>query len=359
MKTRLAMIALATLTACSEPAAVNDEEVLRPVRVVLVSENTASRERSFSGISQSTQASNMSFRVGGTVVALPVQVGDRLSAGDTIARLNTSNFDLSVQQTEASLAQALANQRNADASYDRVRELYENSNASLNDLDSARANSESAEAQVRSARKSLEIAELDRSYTRLRATTDCQIASLDMELNENVSAGSTVAQVNCGEGIEVRLGVPESLIGGLAQGMTAGVKFSALSGRAFDGTITEIGIGATGSASTFPVVVTLNDPDSNIRPSMAAEVVFQFEAVASDVILVPAAAVINDENGSFVFVAKPADGRRATIDRRPVEIGELRETGLEVLSGLSDGDRVVTAGVSVIRAGQVVLLPEA
>ena len=170
------------LSACSDSANVTAEPALRPVRVAVVSQNGDFRERSFTGISQSTQESRMSFRVAGTIIDIPVQVGDRLAAGDLIARLNPSNFDLTVQQAEASLAQATANQRNADSAYSRAKELYENNNASRNDLDSARANAESAEAQVQSAAKSLEIARLDRSYTRLTAATDCTIASVDAEL---------------------------------------------------------------------------------------------------------------------------------------------------------------------------------
>ena len=300
----------------------------------------------------------MSFRVAGTIIDIPVQVGDRLAAGDLIARLNPSNFDLTVQQAEASLAQASANQRNADSAYSRAKELYENNNASRNDLDSARANAESAEAQVQSAAKSLEIARLDRSYTRLTAATDCTIASVDVELNENVSTGTQVAKVNCGVGIEVSLAVPESLIGGLEQGMPARVRFNALSDRSYGGTVTEVGVAAGGSAATFPVVVTLDESDSQLRPGMAAEVTFEFASGRASSFSIPSAAVINDEQGKFVFIARPSDGDTATIERRPVQTGELTANGVEILDGLADGDRVVTAGVSVIRDGQTVLLPE-
>lgn len=358
MKIVIAAVLCALLLGCGEPEKPIAEAELRPVRVVIASQNGVLRERAFSGIAQSTQASRLSFRVSGTVVELPVQVGDKLSRGGLIARLNKSVFDLAVQQAEASLAQALANQRNADASYSRMKELYENNNASRNDLDSGRANSESAEAQVRSARKSLELAELDRSYTRLTASGDCTVASLDMELNENVNAGTPVAQINCGEGIEVRLGVPESLIGGLAQGMVAQVRFSAISGRSFSGKITELGVAAGGSAATFPVVVALAQTDVAIRPSMAAEVVFEFRSDASEAHIIPAVAVINDERGSFVYVAIADKDDIAVVERRPVAIGELRSEGIEILEGLADGDIVITAGTTVIREGQTVLLPQ-
>lgn len=351
------MLALA-LSGCSDDADVALEPELRPVRVSVVSESEDLRERSFTGISQSSQESRMSFKVSGTVIDVAVQVGDQLAAGELIARLNPSTYDLNVQQAEASLAQATANQRNADSSYSRAKELYENNNASRNDLDSSRANAESAEAQVRSAAKSLEIARLDRSYTRLTAATDCTVAAVDVELNENINAGTQVAKVNCGSGIEVSLGVPESLIGGLEQGMPARVRFNAISDQSFNGTVTELGIAAGGSAATFPLVVTLDDSDSSLRAGMAAEVTFEFPNSQASSYAVPSAAVVNDENGSFVFIANPLGDGSATIERRPVQTGELTTNGVEILDGLANGDRVVTAGTSVIRDGQTVLLPE-
>lgn len=357
LKWTLLFALCAAVIACGDNQATVSEPVLRPVRVALVAKNGDSRQRSFTGISQSTQESRMSFKVGGTVIELPVQVGDRLRENDLIARLNPSTYELTVQQSEASLAQALASQRNADANYSRAKELYENSNASRNDLDSARAAAESAQAQVRSARKSLEIAQLNRSYTRLEAASDCTVASLDIELNENVVAGNQIARVSCGAGIEVSLGVPESLIGGVRQGMPARVRFDAIGDRQFAGTITEVGIGSSSASATYPVVVTLTDTEASVRPSMAAEVTIDFRSGASSAIAIPTSALIKDELGTFVFVAVPDSNGEALIERRDVSAGELTEDGIQILDGLVEGDRVVTAGTTVIRARQRVLLP--
>ncbi|MEM6639900.1 MAG: efflux RND transporter periplasmic adaptor subunit [Pseudomonadota bacterium] len=355
----LPMVAPVLLFGCGQTTTDTGDVPLRPVRTAVVSSAGGQRERAFTGLSQSTQESRMSFRVGGTVIELPVQVGDDLKKGDLIARLNPSTYELTVQQSDAALAQALANQRNADASYSRTKELYENNNASRNELDGARASAESARAQVRSARKSLEIAQLNRSYTRLEAAADCTIAQLDVDLNENVNAGTPVARVNCGSDIEVRVGVPEGLITDLKRGMDASIRFNAVRDRQFAGTVTEIGTAPESGAATFPVVVSLNDTDPAVRPGMAAEVALAFERSSDGSILViPAAAVINDERGTFVFVAKPTDAREATIQRRAVRIGELTADGIQVLDGLSPGDHVVTAGTTVIRENQTVLLPE-
>ena len=68
--------------------------------------------------------------------------------------------------------------------------------------------------------------------------------------------------------------------------------------------------------------------------------------------------MIRDPGGTFVYVALPTEvSGQALVRRKPVTLGELTQSGIEVLDGLSAGDRVVTAGLSVIRDGQRVLVP--
>ncbi len=357
--TLVLVVLLFSATACSGPEEIAQEPVLRLVKTVTIENSAMGRERTFSGVSQSTQESRISFKAGGTITSLPVRVGAQLKAGAVLARLNTSQFDLQVQQSEAALAQAQASQRNADSNYDRVKGLYAGNNASRNDLDAARANAESARAQVQSNKKALEIAQLNRSYTRLTVPEDCVVASLEVELNENVSAGTPVALVNCGAGIQVNIGVPESLITNVTEGMVAQVTFDAVSGRTYEGAITEIGAASSGGAATFPVTVMLNDVDSSIRAGMAADVLLRFAQSGTNAFVVPASAVINDESGTFVYVALPKNGTTATIARKTVTTGELVEAGIEIVQGLEVGDIVVTAGTSVIRPNLEVLLPQA
>ena len=69
-------------------------------------------------------------------------------------------------------------------------------------------------------------------------------------------------------------------------------------------------------------------------------------------------AVINDPAGTFVYVAESAEiSGQATVRRRAIELGELSQLGVEIVDGLESGDRVITAGISVIRDGQSVLVP--
>ena len=356
----LPVLLVLTLSACGG-GEVPVAEQLRPVRYVVIEDGTTLRDRSFSGISKSTTESRLSFKVTGTIDSIPVQIGQRLEAGAPIMELDPTTYELQLQQAEAALVEAEANDRRAAANYDRTRGLYANDNASLNDLEAARAQAESAEAMVDSAEQALEIARLNLSYTRLTADADCSIASLDVEINENVASGQQVAMVNCGDAFEVTLDLPESVITNVAVGVEVSIRFGAIDDVEFSGLVTEVAVAASQAAAGFPVVVQVNETHPSLRSGLAADVTFQFGTGAAGYApVLPVDAIVNDPGGTYVFIAEPAEtAGEAVVRRRDVDLGELTQLGVEVTEGLSVGDRVITAGVSVIRDGQRVLLPEA
>jgi len=360
MKLSICTLLVATLmvSACGKSDD-SVEERLRPVRYMTVTDASVFRDRSFSGTSKSSRESRLSFKVSGTVVNVPVQIGQRLNAGELIAEIDAASYVLQAQQAQASLVEAQANDRRAAANYERTKGLYANDNASLNDLESARAQAESAGAQVRAASKALEIARLNVSYTKLTADTDCSIASLDIEVNENVASGQQVAAVSCGDAFEVTLDLPESLIGSVNATTPVTVRFGSIPGQEFSGVISEVAVALAAGSAAFPIVIKIAESHPSLRSGLAADVTFQFDSAADKGrVVVPVTAAINDPDGTFVFVAELAeiDGE-AIVRRRAVTLGELSQLGIEVVDGLNVGDRVVTAGVSVIRDGQRVLMP--
>lgn len=332
---------------------------LRPVKTVLVESGAASiRDRVFSGAAQSAAEAELSFKVSGTVAAVPVAVGDRLARGSLIATLDRDTFSVELEQALAEEARTKASRRNAEAEYQRVRQLYANDNASRNELDTALFNAESAKASHSAAVQSVRLARLNMGYTRLTAGVDCSVAELIVEANENVSAGQPIARVNCGRAWEVVLAVPESLIASFRDGMPGVVRFPSLPGQSFPGVVTEVGIG-TSSSRTFPVTLSLETVPEDIRSNLAAEVTFQFSAGGdAQRVYLPPAAVIEDEQGTFVFVLQATDEPTAAVlQRRAVDVGEISELGLEVLAGLAVGERVVTAGQIHARDGMRVRNP--
>lgn len=351
------MLAAGTLLAGCGGKDAEPEPVIRPVRTQVVYAAGADRERSFSGVAEASMESRLSFKVSGTVRRVPVKVGDTVEAKQLLAELDPEDYDLQVQEAQAALTRAKAEARNAEADYGRVRALYENGNASKNDLDAARAGSESAQAQVKSAEKRLELARLQKSYTRLTAPAAGAIADVTVEVNENVSPGQPVVLLTAGSEIEVKVSVPEALIASIQEGEDASVAFDALPGRRFQARVTEVGVAPTGGATTYPVKVTCLDAPDNVRPGMAATVSLRSSTGGgADVIVVPPAAVGEDPEGRFVFLVEETEEGMGIARRHPVQVGELTDQGLTITEGLADGDLLVTAGVTKLEDGQRVRL---
>lgn len=333
------------------------EPVIRPVRYQQVFASGGARTRSFSGVSRAGQESRLSFKVSGTIQRIAVVVGDRVEAGDLLAQIDPKDLRLQEEEAEASLHRQEAQERNAQADFDRVRGLYESGHASKGDYDAARAADESAKAAVRAAEKALELARSQLGYARLLAPVTGSIASVEVEENENIQPGQRVLVLTSGTEPEVLVSVPEVLIAQIREGSAVEVTFDAVPDRRFDAKVTEVGVASTGMATTFPVTVRLDQTDPAIRPGMAAEVAFSFDSEDTrERILVPPVAVGEDREGRFVFVIEDVEDGLGTARRRAVRPGELTGDGLEILEGLKDGDLLVTAGVSRLVDGLQVRL---
>lgn len=356
----LVCLLVAALQGCGRGDEPPRREPVRPVRYVRVAPTPAAEVRTFAGISKAAREFSLSFRVGGTIAFIGVAVGDHLQAGQPIARLDPTDYQLNLRKAEAALASAEAETRNAAANFERMRALYENRNASRNDLDAARAAYESSQASVRALHQQAALARRQLDYTRLNApAAACAVAQVPVEVNENVTPGQAVAVIACGSQPEVKVAVPEGVIGRIQEKGGATATFDIIPDEAFAAVVTEVGVAAVGGDTTFPVTVRLETADSRIRPGMAAAVSFHLEGAAGAAgrIFLPPAAVGEDEKGRFVFTLERLAGGFGIAHRRSVEVGPIGAAGLEIVAGLSPDELVVTAGVSRIQEGLKVKLP--
>ncbi|MCP4188926.1 MAG: efflux RND transporter periplasmic adaptor subunit, partial [Gammaproteobacteria bacterium] len=265
------------LTACNRAEHTMEQtEILQPVKFMVVTSPDSKRTRTYSGSLQAGSELNRSFKINGTVQSIPVKVGDKLNKGDIIATLDKTSYELQVAKSRASLAQSQAEKRNADSKYNRTKELYENNNTSKDALESYRANAETARAQVNSANKNLELAQLDLDYTELKATEDCAVAQVQVEVNENVTSGAAIVTLNCGDINEVAVSLPENIIASIQTGMVATVLFDAIADTPFSAHVTEVGV--TSNNATYPVTLMLNELHERLRSGLAAEVSFHFSS---------------------------------------------------------------------------------
>ncbi|MGI9249395.1 MAG: biotin/lipoyl-binding protein, partial [Woeseiaceae bacterium] len=112
------VMSLLVIAGCAEEAAPPPP---KPVKALQISDPDALAEGSFPGRAAAAQEANMSFRVSGPLVDLPVSVGDEVTAGTVVARIDPNDFQVMLNNAESLLAAAQATFRRADADYNRLR----------------------------------------------------------------------------------------------------------------------------------------------------------------------------------------------------------------------------------------------
>ena len=352
--------------ACTDDAPPPEEARPRPVKYVEVAAQSGARTRTFTGFAKADTRSEVSFRVTGTMQRVYVEQGDLMEKGDLIAEVDPVDFEIQVREIEASLAEAKARYVLANSEFQRIQRLYEKDNASQGDFDSALAKRESARAGVESVEHQLERARRQIEYTRLKVPFTGVVVVVKIEEGESVQAGAPVVEVATGEKPQVEIAVPEVAVADIYKGDSAKIRFSAVPGRTFMGRVATLGVVPSEGVTTYPVTIELNRSweqldgiSSPIRPGMAVEAEMQFGAAGGLTHVVPANAVVADREGKFVYIVEDAGDGTGNASKRSVETGRLVPAGLEVVSGLSEGEKVITAGLNRIKDRQPVrLLPQ-
>ncbi len=349
------------LNGCKDAS--EEETHARPVQYTVVQSTDTQLFRTFSGKVEAGYEATLSFKVAGTLAQRPVNVGDEVTVGQLLASLDNRDYQIAVQQAQASLDLAQAQYRNAQADYERTKSLYENRNASKNDLDAKRAGSESHKAQVESAQAQLEAAQLQLSYTQINSPDQCHIAALYFEQNENIGQGQPVVRVNCGDCPQVTVSVPETIINQIKPKDRVNVRAQALPQKTFPAQVKEVGVATGVRTATYPVRVeiTENCKQSQLRSGMAADVEFNFnnsQVAFANQIIVPAVAVGEDKEGTFVYVLVQDESHSGywRAQRRNVQVGDLTRLGLVITQGLEPGEYIATAGVKQLTENAMVTL---
>lgn len=344
----LALMTTAALAACSdkEPAMPP-----RPVYTMVVGGPAAGTQRTFSGLSEAQAEIVLSFRVSGQIIDLPIVVGDPVTVGQVLAKLDPKDAELVVSQKKAALVDSQAKLQQAKSDYERVRKLYEAGSSSAAELDAALAQYRSGRAHTEAAQKDLALAEQQLSYTTLKAEVEGEITGKTSEVYETVNAGQEIARMVSGEEIRVQIGVPEGLVSYFQNGMPATVKFETIPDKGFEAKVIEVGRTPT-ETTTYPVKLLLLTTDPRVRPGMAADVIFTFtDGETSGLLLVPPQVVVGEGQERYVWVYDP---KTHEVHKQTVEVGILESKGLVIRTGLSAGQTIVTRGVHRLEEGMKV-----
>lgn len=330
-------------TACgSEPP---PREIIRPVRAMQIAEAGALQERWFPGRASATQEADLAFEVPGRLVQRPVLVGDRVTKGQLLARLDPRDF-------QNALAQANAEAARARAFRNRIAEAAKTGAVSRQDLDDAEAALRIAQAEVQIRRKALDDSEL-------YAPFDGTVSAILVENFENVQAKQDIMRVLDTSRIEMVVNVPETVISNVLFVREIRIHYDAFPGRDFPAQIKEVSNEASETTRTFAVNLIMEQPeDVTILPGMAGRATGRVELpgeIDGTGFEVSASAVFSPDNEkTYVWIVAPDAGN---VSMREVKVGRVTPRGV-VVTGVKPGEWVAIAGANVLQEGQKVRILE-
>ena len=340
------LAAVLLLTGCSKEEVVEKVDVVRPVKVMTVQAGAASLSHAFPGTVRAARRAELSFKVSGPLVALPVEEGQLVKQGDVVAQIQKRDF-------QTALDEAQARNLEAEKQFRRYKELYAKKQVSRADYDRYRAARDVARAKLEDARNRLK-------DTSLRAPFDGVISKRFVENFQKVQAKEPIVNLQDITRIEVLINVPELLMADLKNRKDRNITaaFETIPDKKFKLTVKEFSTQADPATQTYQVVLVMNQPaEANILPGMTAMVTAQVseeaDAGAPTTIVIPAIAVLDAPgNKPYVWLL---DKDTSTARKVPVTIGHLEGSkNIVVKEGLKGGETLIIAGITQLEEGMKV-----
>jgi membrane fusion protein, multidrug efflux system len=310
-----------------------------PVRVQPVAVANLGRVLQYSGLIASNSEARLSFKIGGIISRIYVKEGDHVTAGQLLATLDLTEIDAQVQQ-------ASQNVEKAQRDENRVKNLYRDTVASLEQV-------QNTHTQLTVAAEALHIANFNRQYAQIRAAAAGTILQKLMNEGEYAAAGTAVLQFN---GVDqnswvVRFGVSDKDWAALHKGDKASINIDAYPDQRFQGQVTKLAEGADPSGGLYAVEVSVAAGSHKLAPGLFCTLRLQPPAPRSYT-FIPASALAEGEGSTGYVYALNEDNR--TVKKVAVQVAFLEGDRIAVSSGLEDVQQVVTKGVGYLTATSIV-----
>lgn len=351
------------LTGCSDNSSVEQSEdaPLPSVVVTTVKKVSVNPSRSFVGRIEAVEDVQVKARVSGYLLAMDFTEGQSVNAGDLLFEIDPKPYEVEVARLKAEVKRQQAALTNAERNYERGKGLVDDGYISATDMDELESRRDQANASLISSRAALENAELDLSYTNIKAPISGRIGRKTVSIGDLISpeSGALVTLVSM-DPMYVTFDLAEKVIANATIKYTSGqVDYDRLpvpnlilpnkKPYSHTGKFDFIDNRVDRATGTVKVRAVFPNPDGLLLPGQYVAVVVQASS-SQESILVPQAAVSEDQQGKFVMVVDAEN----KVQQRRVEMGERIDINWVVDSGLEPEEKVIVEGLQKVRVGQEV-----
>lgn len=263
-------------------------------------------------------------KVAGEVRQLLVEEGDDVTSGEILARLDGDRLRLELNESQARL-------RKLQRDFERNKDLREKGLISEGDFENIQYELEALQA-------SYNLARLELDYTQIRAPIDGVVSERFIKLGNTIRVGDPVFRVTSLDPLVAYLHIPEREYQRIRAGQPVQIDIDALAGGPVTASVTRVSPVVDAATGTFKTTIEISDPERRIKPGMFGRMNIVYDR-RENVLQVPRSTVVEDAGVSSVFIVQDD-----IAIRRVVETGFGAGGFIEIISGLEDGDDVITLG---------------
>jgi RND family efflux transporter MFP subunit len=309
-----------------------------PVTVMKVQKKPLLQVISISGNVEGNRTVKLGFMVAGRINFILASEGLKVGKNQMVASLDPENYAIAKEMADIQVNQA-------EDEYNRLKAMHDTRSISEGDFAKISFGLQQAKAQQKLHAKNL-------AETKLYSPISGVLLKKLTETGEITGTGIPVMVISDISTVKVAAFVPENELHLVKIGQSAQVKISSLD-TVFIGKVTEVGAVADPAARAFTVKIEISNPHMIIRPGMIAEVNLVTSEI-KEVIELPIKTVISDfNNTNYVFVVDESSGKAF---KRDISLGKLNENQLEIVSGLTENEIVVTGGQHKLTDGTQVTI---
>jgi len=341
------------LTGCSRPVAppATDKSIAPPVTITVAAITSEPLDVTLPvvGTLFARDEATVAAEVEGKLEKTGAEFGDRITAGQPLALIDTDTYAALAQQATARVNQARANAVSADHELGRQQALRTTGIASPADLDAATAGADSAKAAVGAVVAAETVARLNVDRSQIRAPFDGAIADRLISAGDFAQVGTPLFRIVNDSVLKFIVAAPESYAPLISKEQPVRFTVDAFPGRTFEGKVFLISPQITAATRMFSLGALVPNADRTLKAGTFArgEVVLK---TGVPTVLAPLTAIVVASGNARVFVVS-----NQVVRPRPVQLGRVVRDRQEV-TGLTAGEQVVTSGHSKLQDGSRVVI---